>query len=144
MTRDLVEAALGDLDAVVERDHPVGAACDHVHVVLDHEDRDVALVAQPPDQLGDLVCLGGIHPCGGLVEQQQRGPGGERTGDLQPPAVRIRQRVSGVIPAGTRPPLAGETQPLFPPPPPPPPPPPRPGPGGGRTPPPPPGAAPRP
>jgi hypothetical protein len=74
MAGDRVEATLGDLDAVVERDHPVGAAGDHVHVVLDHEDRDVALVAQPRDQLGDLVRLGGIHPGGRLVEQQQPGP----------------------------------------------------------------------
>jgi len=108
MTRDLVEAALSDLDPVIERDHPIGAAGDHVHVVLDHQDRYPPLVAQPPDQLGDLARLGGIHPGGRLVEQQQPGPAGERPGDLQPPAVRVRQRVRGLVPAVSGEPLAEE------------------------------------
>ena len=38
-----LERALGDLHAVVERDHAVGDALDDVHVVLDQEDRVAAL-----------------------------------------------------------------------------------------------------
>ena len=56
---------------MVERDHAVGDALDDVHVVLDHEDRVAALVAQLADQLGDLVRLDRVHPGGRLVEQQQ-------------------------------------------------------------------------
>ncbi len=71
--RDLLERALRDLDAVVERDHAIRDPLDDVHVVLDHEDRVAALGAQLPDQLRDLVRLLGVHPGGRLVEQQQRG-----------------------------------------------------------------------
>jgi hypothetical protein len=52
---------------VVERDDPVGDALDDVHVVLDHEDRVAGVVPQLPDQLRDLVGLGGVHARGGLV-----------------------------------------------------------------------------
>ena len=110
MVRDRVEAALGDLDTVVERDHPVRAAGHHVHVVLDHQDRHLALVAQPPDQLGDLVRLGRVHPGGRLVQQQQLRPGGQRPGDLQPPSVGVGQRVGRLVPAVPGQPLAEERQ----------------------------------
>ncbi len=46
-------------------------------------------------------------------EQQEPGPGRERTGDLQPTPVRIRQRVRGLIPAVAREALTEERQHLL-------------------------------
>ena len=40
-------------------------------------------VADAADQLLELVGLGGIHACGGLVQQKQARLGGQRPGDLQ-------------------------------------------------------------
>ena len=94
-----VERALGDLDAVVERHDAVGDPLDHVHVVLDHEDRQPELVAQPADHLGHLVRLVRVHPGGGLVEQQQPRLGRERPGDLEAAAVGVREHVRRLIPA---------------------------------------------
>ena len=62
-----------------------------MHVVLDHQDRVAALVAQTPDQLGDLVVLVGVHPGRRLVEQQQPRAGRHRARDLQAPAVGVGQ-----------------------------------------------------
>ena len=98
---------------VVERDNAVGDALDDVHVVLDHEDRVAAVGAQLPDQLGDLVRLRRIHPGGGLVEQQQPRirRGGAR--DLESPAVRVGERVRGLVPAIAHQPIAEEAQPRL-------------------------------
>jgi len=52
------------------------------HVVLDEEDRQLALVAQPPDQADELVDLLVVEAAGGLVEQQQARPAGERSREL--------------------------------------------------------------
>src|SRR5213075_2023865 len=60
-----------------------------VHVVLAHEDRVAALVAQLPNQLGDLVRLDRVHPGGGLVEQQEAGVRRHRAGDLEPAALGV-------------------------------------------------------
>ena len=111
--RDRLERALGDLDAVVERDDAVGDALDDVHVVLDDEDRVAALVAQLRDQLGDLVRLGRVHPGRRLVEQQDARIRRGRARDLEPPPVRVRERVRGLVPAVAHQPLAEEREPLL-------------------------------
>ena len=80
---------------MVERDDAVGDALDDVHVVLDHEDRVAALVAQPPDQLGDLVRLDRVHAGGGLVEQEEPRLRRRRPRDLEPAPVRVRQVYAG-------------------------------------------------
>ena len=111
--RDLLERALGDLGAVVERDDPVGDALDDVHVVLDHEDRVAAVRAQLLDQLGDLVRLGRVHPGGRLVEQEQPRVRRHRAGDLEAAAVRVRERVRRLVPAVAHQPLAEEAELLL-------------------------------
>ena len=103
-------SALGDLLAVVERDDAIGDALHDVHVVLDEEDRQPALVAQAPDQLGDLVRLVGVHPRRRLVEQQQPRPRGQRAGDLEPAPVRVGEDVGGLVPAVAHQALAEERQ----------------------------------
>ena len=79
---DLLRRALGDLAAEVEHDDLVGDAHHHRHVVLDEQHRQLELVAQPPDQLRQLVDLGVGQPAGRLVEHQQLRVAGERPGDL--------------------------------------------------------------
>ena len=110
MRRDRLERALGDLDAVVERDDPVGDSLDDVHVVLDHENRERQLVAQPSDQLGDLVRLLGVHPGRRLIEHQQPRPRRERARDLEPAAIGVGERVGGLVPAVAGEPLAEERE----------------------------------
>ena len=110
---DLLERALRDLDAVVERDHAVGDALDDVHVVLDHEDRVAALDAELGDQLGDLLRLLRVHPGGRLVEQEQPRVRRRRAGDLEPAPVGVRERVRGLVPAVAHQPLAEEREPLL-------------------------------
>jgi len=80
-----------DLDAVVESHDAVGDPLDDVHVVLDDENGVTAILAQLGDQLGDLVRLDRVHPRGRLVQQQQARVGRHRTGDLEPPPVRVRE-----------------------------------------------------
>ena len=93
ITRSLVATSSNEpsaiLIAVVERDDAVGDALDDVHVVLDHENRVAAVVAQPADQLGDLVRLGRVHPGRRLVEQQE-------------PRVRSPSRARSRAAAGSR------------------------------------------
>ena len=110
MVGDLVEGALGELLAVVEGDDAVGDALDDVHVVLDHEDRVAALVAQAADQLGDLMGLVGVHPRGRLVEQQQPRARRHRAGDLQAPAVGVGEDVGGLVEAVALQALAEEAE----------------------------------
>ena len=101
MTRGSVatclEGSLRDLQAVVESDDPVGDPLDDVHVVLDHENRVAALVAELRDQLGDLVRLLRVHPGGRLVEQQQPRVRRHRPRDLEPAPIGVRERCT---PAG--------------------------------------------
>ena len=108
-----LERALGDLDAVVERDHAVRDPLDDVHVVLDHEDRVAALGAQQRDQLGDLLRLLRVHPGGRLVEEEQPRVRRRRPGDLEPAAVRVREAVGGLVPAIAHQPLTEEREPLL-------------------------------
>ncbi len=110
VVRDVVEAALGDLDPVVERHDAVGDPLDDVHVVLDHEDRESELVAQAGDHLGHLVRLLRVHPGGRLVEQQQPRLGGERAGDLEPAAVGVGEHIRGLVPAVAHQPLTEEPE----------------------------------
>ena len=86
---------------------------DHVHVVLDDQDRHPELVAQAGDQLGHLVGLLRVHAGGGLVEQQQLRLGGERAGDLQPAPVGVREAVGRLIPPVTGQALPEEGQHLL-------------------------------
>ena len=111
--RDLLERALGDLEAVVEGDHAIGDSLDDVHVVLDHEDRVAGLGAELGDQLGDLLGLLRVHAGSGLVEQQHPRVRRRRAGDLEPAAVGVGEAVGGLVPAVAHQPLAEEREPLL-------------------------------
>ena len=62
---------LGDLAAEVEHVHVVGDAHDEVHVVLDEEHGQLAVVADLPDEAAELLDLLVVEPARRLVEQQQ-------------------------------------------------------------------------
>src|SRR5829696_6407238 len=68
---DRLRLALGDLLAVVEHRHLLGDSHDHLHVVLDQQDRHAQVVAQLAHELGELLGLLRVHAGGRLVEQQQ-------------------------------------------------------------------------
>ena len=67
--------------------------------MLDHEDRVAELLAELADQLRDLVRLDRVHPGRGLVEQEQPRVRRHRARDLEPAAVRVGERVRGLVPA---------------------------------------------
>ena len=68
---------------MVQHDDPVDDLHQGGHDVLDPDDRDLHLDANPPQQLGRRVHLSRIEPAEALVGEQQRGPGGERARDLE-------------------------------------------------------------
>ena len=86
---DLLGQPLGDLLAVVEHGDVLGHAHHDLHVVLDQEDGQPALVAQGGHELGQPRGLVGVHAGGGLVEQQQRRVAGQRAGDLDAALVAV-------------------------------------------------------
>ena len=63
--------ALGDLAAEIERDDLVGDRHHQVHVVLDEQHGDLALVAHPADERAQFADLLVVEAAGRLVEQQQ-------------------------------------------------------------------------
>src|SRR5439155_22468191 len=70
------------------------------------------LVAPTADELGDLVRLDGVHPGGGLVEQQERRLRRGGACDLEPAPVRVREAVCGLVPAVAHETLAEEREAL--------------------------------
>src|SRR6266446_546591 len=80
---DLLRRALGDFLAEVKDGDPVGDSHDDGHVVLDQEHREAARRRDLSDQGGRLLGLARRHARGRLVEEQERGLGGERQADLE-------------------------------------------------------------
>ena len=87
--------------------------------MLDQQDRQAALVAQAADQRPERRHLLVVQPAGGLVEQQERRPAGERARELdalqrrkgQPGRRMRRQRVDPEELAAAPPPRAGSARP---------------------------------
>ena len=57
----------------------------------------VAVVADAPDEGGELRRLLRVHPRRRLVEEQELRLGGERAGDLEPALVTVGQRAGAVV-----------------------------------------------
>ena len=79
------------------RDHAVGGRQAALEALLDQHDGGVALLVEPaqqPDQLvaGDRVQLGG-----GLVQQHQLGPGGERARERHPLQLAAGELLGGAV-----------------------------------------------
>ena len=88
---DLRRSPLGDLLAEIQHGDRLRDAHDHAHLVLDEQDGDSQLVAQPMDEVGHGLGLARIHAGGRLVEEQQVRLAGERPGDLQAALIAIGQ-----------------------------------------------------
>ncbi len=67
--------------------HPVAEPLGLVEVVGGEQDRHLALGPQPGDHVEQLVAHAGVEADGRLIEEEDGGPGDERPGDLQPPAL---------------------------------------------------------
>ena len=92
---DLRRHAFGELLAEIHHHQPIGEPHDEVHVVLDEQDRH-ALGLQRAQQPRELLLFEIAQARGGLVEQQQRGIGGERARDLDDALLAERQAARGV------------------------------------------------
>ena len=74
--------AFGDLAAEIQRDDAVGDRHHQAHVMLDQQQRHPALVADASEQLAEFVDFVVIEAAGGLIEQQQLRPRGQRPRQL--------------------------------------------------------------
>src|SRR5256712_3409200 len=83
IARDLSRKALGDLLAMIEHHHAVYDAHQDPHDVLDPDDGDAQLLADPAQQVGGLIHLVLVQAAEALVGQQQLRRRGERLGELQ-------------------------------------------------------------
>src|SRR6266542_2098637 len=98
---DLTGRPVGDLAPVVEHRHAIGDVHHHAHVVLDQGDGGAELAVDVEDEAAHVFLLLDVHPGHGLVEQQQRGLGRQRPGQLhallqtvgQPPRRRLADRL---------------------------------------------------
>src|SRR5712691_269867 len=92
--RDL-RRRVGDDAPVVEREHALGKAAHHLHVVLDEQHRGALGAHRRHDHFHDRELFLRRHAAGGLVKQQNPGPGhhGERDIEQLPDSARQHLRV---------------------------------------------------
>ena len=91
--------ALGDDLPLGHDDDPVGDVADHVHVVLDEQDR-AALVAQRLHVAQQRLLERRVHAGHRLVEHDQLGVDHERAGHLEQLALAAGQRAGEVLALG--------------------------------------------
>src|ERR687888_2083232 len=94
---DLARRPLRDLLARVEHGHPVGYLHHDAHVVLDQDDREPEIDDELAQQAHERAGFSLRHPGGRLIEQQQRGLGRERAGELETPLVAVREVAGHVV-----------------------------------------------
>src|SRR5918997_7091095 len=88
---------LHELGAVVEHDDAVGESGDEAHVVLEDDDGDVVVGAQPPHRRDQRLHLGVRETGRGLVEQQQLRLHEQRAAELDALVEAVRQLVCGQV-----------------------------------------------
>src|SRR5438270_12418775 len=76
-------AEVEDVDPLADGEH-------QAHVVLHHEDPEVAVLDEADEQLGELGALGGVEARRRLVEEQEVGSPGQRPGQLDEAALAGR------------------------------------------------------
>src|SRR5699024_1569429 len=94
---DLRGGALGDDLAEVEHTDTLTDAHDQIHVMLDQKDGNVEGIPDLDDVVHQLGGLGGVHARRRLVQQQERGIGGQGTDDLQPALSAVGQGARLVV-----------------------------------------------
>src|SRR5438552_19042533 len=87
---DLGRGAVRDDPALVQDRDAVGEPKDHIHVVLDDQDRQGSI--QTRDEVGDASRLERRHARGGLVEEEDARPLRERDRELELTALTVRKR----------------------------------------------------
>ena len=88
---DLRGSPFGQHLALVHDRDPVGGAHDHVHVVLDQDDRLIPRRSDPLDQGNQLRYLLGGHACRRFVQEQHLGVGCQDQTQLQLALVAMGQ-----------------------------------------------------
>ncbi len=83
--------------ARVHRDHAIGGGEAALEPVFGEQDRHPPLLVQPPQQPDQLVAGDGVELGGGLVEQDEPGPGDERGGEGDPLQLAPREGVDGTL-----------------------------------------------
>src|SRR5581483_7049284 len=92
---DLGRRALRQRQPAVEDVDPVADLHDQRHVVVDQEHARLALVADEPDDGGELRHLGLGQAGGGLVHQDEAWRRRERARDAEPALVAVREHRRG-------------------------------------------------
>ncbi len=87
---------MGQHLAVVQDEDGIRDPHHEVHEVLHQQDRDAA-AAERQDQLPERVGLGEVQPRRRLVQEQQRGLGGQAAGDLEQPLLTEGQAAGRVL-----------------------------------------------
>jgi hypothetical protein len=87
---DLGGSPFDDDAPVVHHRHLLGHTQGDVHVVLDEDERDLAI--EPEQELRQELPLAPGEPGGRLVEHQGLGLGRKRHGDCDLPVLAVRQR----------------------------------------------------
>jgi hypothetical protein len=77
-------AALVAGDEAVHQAHGAVGVGGHVGLVGDHHHGDALVAVEGGQQVHDLAAAGGVEVAGGLVGEEQRGPGDQRPGDRHP------------------------------------------------------------
>lgn len=95
---DLRRRPLCDLAAILKDDDPLANPHDDLHVVLDQQDAQSELVLREADQVHQVDFFGGVHPCGGLVEQEKLRLRRERADNLQTALVAVGKRFARTVP----------------------------------------------
>ena len=94
---DLVGGSGADGDPEVHHHHPVGEVHHQPHVVLDHHDRDVQLVADVDDVAGGVLGLLQVHARHRLVEQEELGFHRQRPAELDALLDAVRQEADRLL-----------------------------------------------
>ena len=95
---DLGRRALGDLGAVLQHGDPLGDAHHHLHVVLDQQDGDAPLVADPVHERGERRADScGFMPAVGSSSSSSFGSQRQRAGDLEPALIAVGQVLGELV-----------------------------------------------
>ncbi len=90
--------AVGDHAALGHHDHPVGVVHHHLHVVLDEQEGDALLGAEPLHVVEQPAPEGGVDPGHRLVEEQEARLGHQRPCELEQLPLTARERARVMIP----------------------------------------------
>ena len=95
--QELARVAVADHAAAIERDGAVGGGQAAFQAVLGDHDRGAPLLVEPPQEPDQLVARHRVELRGGLVEQQQLRPVGQRPRQRDPLQLATGERVGAAV-----------------------------------------------